>query len=87
MEAEIERLAAHDLRRIRRRYNLTQVEWARLTGLSLVSINRWEGGKRKQGKATDYYYRLLEHPRVFQILLEIRPSSTDRTKSAGSRGK
>jgi transcriptional regulator with XRE-family HTH domain len=76
MEFPTERLSASELKRIRGRYRLTQKQWAAVTGLSVVSISRWEKGKITQGKAIDVYYRLLDMPEAFKLLNELRLSST-----------
>jgi putative zinc finger/helix-turn-helix YgiT family protein len=48
---------------------LTQEEFARLTGIGLATISRWERGRLVQNRAMDRYLRVLrEHPASIRYL-------------------
>lgn len=59
-------LTSDKVREIRTQYRVTQSEWARITGFSVVSINRWENGK-VHGTGPERMYRLLDNPAVFKV--------------------
>ncbi len=48
-----------EIRDIRQKLNLTQAQFADLTGIAIASINSWEQGKRIQSNALDNFIFLL----------------------------
>ena len=57
-------LSPDKILRIRKGFGMTQLEFARVTGLGVASLNRWENGLTIQTHAYDRYLRLLAaHPK------------------------
>jgi putative zinc finger/helix-turn-helix YgiT family protein len=53
---------------------LTQEEFARLTGIGLATISRWERGRLVQNRAMDTYLRLLQaNPANIRLLRSLPP--------------
>ncbi|HEY6254395.1 MAG TPA: type II TA system antitoxin MqsA family protein [Xanthobacteraceae bacterium] len=57
------RLTPAEIRRLREGINLSQSQWADLTGVGIASVKRWETGSLIQGLAMDRYFRLLRDER------------------------
>jgi putative zinc finger/helix-turn-helix YgiT family protein len=57
------RLTPDEIKTLREGLNLSQSQWAELTGIGIASIKRWETGHLIQGLAMDRYLRLLRHDR------------------------
>ncbi len=55
-------LSPEEIRGIRKALGMTQVSFARLTGLGEASLNRWQNGLAIQSYADDRYLRSLAHP-------------------------
>jgi HTH-type transcriptional regulator/antitoxin MqsA len=52
-------LSANEIRSIRERFGLTQVEFARLLHLGANTISRWESGRNVQTAAMEMFLRLI----------------------------
>lgn len=52
-------LPPREIRKLRERLGMTQAEFARLTGIGLATISRWERGRLLQTRAMDRYLRVL----------------------------
>jgi putative zinc finger/helix-turn-helix YgiT family protein len=79
-------LTPDEIRAIRERLGLSQVEFAKLTDIGEATISRWERGRLLQNKAMDRYLRLLDrNPDNVRILKELRNHETGR-QHAGSGG-
>lgn len=52
-------LSADEIRHIRRRFDLTQAELARLLRLGANTVSRWESGRNVQTGAMDILFRLI----------------------------
>lgn len=63
-------LSPNDILELREKtLRLTQEEFARLTGIGLATISRWERGRLVQNRAMDRYLRVLrEHPSSIRYL-------------------
>jgi len=55
-------LTPREIVEIRKRYNLSQAELARISKVGEASINRWENGLVIQNPAMDRYLRLISFP-------------------------
>jgi putative zinc finger/helix-turn-helix YgiT family protein len=66
-------LTPHEIRELREKaLGITQEEFARLTGIGLATISRWERGRLVQNRAMDRYLRLLrEDPASLRYLRSI----------------
>jgi putative zinc finger/helix-turn-helix YgiT family protein len=62
------RLTPEEIVALRDLWNMTQAEWAEVTGLGLASIKRWETGNLIQGAAFDKFMRLLTDRRNIESL-------------------
>jgi DNA-binding transcriptional regulator YiaG len=62
------RMAPNELRALRESYELSQEQWAEVTGLGLASIKRWETGNKIQNDAYDRYLWLLLDPTILALL-------------------
>ena len=71
-------LPPSEILRIRKGFGKTQSEFARVTGLGVASLNRWENGLTIQTHGYDRYLRLLKaHPsfiREIEKLTNLVPS-------------
>jgi len=70
------RLTPSELRDLRENYQCSQGEWARLTGLGVASIKRWESGALIQSLSNDRYLRLLRNRQSFRDLVSLSRSVT-----------
>ena len=52
-------LSAEQIRAVRRRYDLTQADFARLLRLGANTVSRWESGRNVQTAAMDVLLRLI----------------------------
>ena len=68
-----------EIRRIRKRHDMTRAQFSEVTGLGEASLNRWENGVNIQTHANDRYLRLLANPRAMRELKRL----VVREKSAG----
>ena len=68
-----------EIRRIRKRHDMTRAQFSEVTGLGEASLNRWENGINIQTHANDRYLRLLANPRAMGELkrLVVRAKSTE----------
>jgi putative zinc finger/helix-turn-helix YgiT family protein len=74
-------LTPDEIRAIRERLGLSQVEFAKLTDIGEATISRWERGRLLQNKAMDRYLRLLDrNPDNVRILNELRPEGISNHK-------
>lgn len=64
-------LSPSGIRRIRERYEMTQAEFAEVTGLGTATLARWENGSMNHTRAYDRYMRLLENPEVMRRLRKL----------------
>ena len=64
-------LSAHEIRAIRERFDLNQVDLARLLRLGANTVSRWESGRNVQTGAMDILLRLIRDlPGGIQYLRE-----------------
>jgi putative zinc finger/helix-turn-helix YgiT family protein len=52
-------LSAEQIRAVRKRYDLTQADFARLLRLGANTVSRWESGRNVQTAAMDVFLRLI----------------------------
>lgn len=64
----LEVLTPTEIRRIRKRHEMSRAAFAEITGFGEATLNRWERGAVIQNRANDRYLRLLESPEVVQRL-------------------
>lgn len=64
-------LSPSGIRRLRERYEMTQAEFADVTGLGTATLARWENGSMNHTRAYDRYMRLLEDPGVMRRLRKL----------------
>ena len=57
-----------EIRRIRKRHDMTRAQFSEVTGIGEASLNRWENGINIQTHANDRYLRLLANPRTMREL-------------------
>jgi putative zinc finger/helix-turn-helix YgiT family protein len=69
-------LTPEQIRGIRERYGMSQTEFARLTGIGVATLSRWEQGRLMQTRSLDGYLQLLDHPDAIRKLEKIRGSSS-----------
>lgn len=76
------RLHPDEVRGLREQHNLTQEQFAKLTGVGVASIRRWESGNLIQNEALDRYLRLLRSREIFRELqkLVITPDNAAQPK-------
>lgn len=55
-------LAPAEIRKIRKEHRMTRAQFARLTGLDDMSLNRWEDGLSIQTQTIDRHLRLFSRP-------------------------
>jgi putative zinc finger/helix-turn-helix YgiT family protein len=80
------RLAPAEIVRLRKIYDLTQSEFAILTGIGVASIKRWEAGNQIQNESFDKFLRLLYDKKNIEMLR--RPKNNiAMTLSNGGRSK
>jgi putative zinc finger/helix-turn-helix YgiT family protein len=73
------RLTPSELRDLRENFQCTQAEWAKITGLGVASIKRWESGSLIQSLAFDRYLRLLRNRDTFRELKSLdRPNASEK---------
>jgi putative zinc finger/helix-turn-helix YgiT family protein len=82
-------LTPEQVRRIRRKYGLTQPEFERLLGVGANTVVRWERGTVPQGSAADSLLRLLDQfPENARFLADLhgvelpKDGMKQRTKAA-----
>jgi putative zinc finger/helix-turn-helix YgiT family protein len=67
-------LTPDEIRAVRDRLAMSQVEFSKLTGFGEATISRWERGRLLQNRANDRYLRLLaERPENVQFLESLPP--------------
>lgn len=74
------RLCPEEVRAVREQHDLTQEQFAKLTGIGVASIRRWESGNLIQNEALDRYLRLLRVKKVFNELQSSLAVSSVTTK-------
>ena len=62
------RLRPSEIQSIRRSYDVSQDDFAKITGIGVASIKRWEAGSLIQGESFDRYLRLLKNDENFMRL-------------------
>lgn len=83
-------LAPAEVAGIRKKYGMSQADFARVTGLGEATVGRWENGLVIQNVANDRYLRLLLHHDVMQLLQHLSKrqgsdSGDERLASKDSR--
>jgi putative zinc finger/helix-turn-helix YgiT family protein len=67
-------LCPAEIKALRERLGLDQEEFARLTGIGIATLSRWELGRLLQTRALDRYLRLLEAlPDAARFLETLQP--------------
>ena len=61
-------LTAREIRAVRKRYAMSRMAFARITGLEEATLSRWEKGVLMPNRADDNYLRLLEFPENLERL-------------------
>lgn len=70
--------------KLRRKYGLSQSEFARLTRIGEASIKRWESGALIQNASTDTLLRLLRLPGVMDCLRQVDAGSRMSPEATGT---
>jgi putative zinc finger/helix-turn-helix YgiT family protein len=74
-------LTPEQIRGVRERLGLSQGEFARLTGIGVATLSRWEQGRLMQTRSLDRYLRLLDAiPAAVRVLERLRGCSDQLTK-------
>jgi putative zinc finger/helix-turn-helix YgiT family protein len=69
-------LTPREIKDLRRKYDLSRADLARLTGLGAATIARWERGELIQNVANDRYLRLLAaNPENVSVLEGLQPEA------------
>ena len=76
-----------EVRRIRKRHDMTRAQFSEVTGIGEASLNRWENGINIQTHANDRYLRLLADPRTMKELESFSVRGASPRSSSGSGGK
>lgn len=72
--AQIIRLPAADVKRIRERFGLSQAEFALRFGFELDTVQNWEQGRNRPDQATQLLLRLIEaYPQQVEEILTAEP--------------
>lgn len=74
-------LSPWEIKAIRRHYEMSRAEFARLTGLGEATLARWENGILTQNRANDRYLRLIAQPGGVERLRAVAVEPSDATKS------
>lgn len=74
-------LAPSAIRAIRRKYRMSQAEFARVTGFGEATIGRWENGIVIQNVANDRYLRLVRER--YGVMTWLRDFANGRAKDPG----
>ncbi len=84
------RLRPVDIKSIRESYNLSQDNFADVSGFGVASVKRWESGNQIQSESADVLLRLLRVERNFRLVQAInnrkflkptfKTTMSDRTK-------
>jgi putative zinc finger/helix-turn-helix YgiT family protein len=74
------RLTPSEIKELREIYNLSQNQWAEISGIGIASVKRWETGSLIQGAAMDRYLRLLRDRRNVATLQKMGEQSPKLTK-------
>ena len=61
-------LTVREIRAVRKRYAMSRMAFARITGLEEATLSRWEKGVLMPNPADDNYLRLLEFPENMERL-------------------
>lgn len=77
-------LSPSGIRRIREGYEMTQAEFAEVTGLGTATLARWENGSMNHTRAYDRYMRLLENPEVMRRLRKLVEPAASAGGSPGA---
>jgi putative zinc finger/helix-turn-helix YgiT family protein len=73
-------LSPKQIRAIRERHNMSQAEFARVTGFGLASVKRWETGALIQNLSADRMLRLINNDPTIMgklLMIETRGMSSD----------
>ncbi len=69
-------LTPEQIRELRDRFGLSQQEFARLTGIGVATLSRWEQGRLMQTRSMDSYLQILNAvPNAIQALEKLRGHS------------
>jgi putative zinc finger/helix-turn-helix YgiT family protein len=79
------RLTPDKIIRLRKTYELSQSEFADLTGIGIASIKRWEAGNQIQSESFDKFMRLLYDHKNVEALR--RPKTIAVSGSGGEHSK
>ena len=80
-------LTPEEIKGTRDALNLSQTEFARLTGIGEATISRWERGRLLQNRAHDRYLRLLSsNPQNLTLLERLRDQAEARRRPVASAG-
>jgi putative zinc finger/helix-turn-helix YgiT family protein len=66
-------LSPKQIRAIREKYNMSQAEFAKVTGCGLASVKRWETGALIQNLSADRLLRLISDPVIMAKLMGMEP--------------
>ncbi len=80
-------LSPWDIKAIRRRYDMSRAEFARLSGLGEATLARWEKGILTQNRANDRYLRLIAQRDGMDRLRAIAVEPNDVTDAAAPTGE
>jgi putative zinc finger/helix-turn-helix YgiT family protein len=73
-------LSPNEIKAIRERIGPSQEDFARLTGIGVATLSRWERGRLLQTRALDRYLRLLDAlPQTVQFLETLKKSTLQTT--------
>jgi HTH-type transcriptional regulator/antitoxin MqsA len=74
-------LTPEQIRRVRERVGMSQAEFARLTGIGVATLSRWEQGRLMQTRSLDGYLQILDAiPDAIRVLEKLRGRSPQPSK-------
>lgn len=69
-------LTPEQIKKVRERAGMSQVEFARLTGIGVATLSRWEQGRLMQTRSLDGYLQLLDAiPEAIRVLAKLHGRS------------
>lgn len=75
------------MRRIREQAELSQEQWAKLTGMSQADISRLEAGMGKKGPTFDTLVRWVHANRLKLVIQAVPKGGRDKAVKGGSRDR
>jgi putative zinc finger/helix-turn-helix YgiT family protein len=76
-------LTPEEIKGVRERRGMSQAEFARLTGIGVATLSRWEQGRLMPTRSLDGYLRILDAlPAAINILEKLPGRSNHQTKPA-----